>query len=106
VISGFEKALNQLPQLEKKIAEAKAELKSTKDGLLKNKQELAGQEKCLEEYQDEVKAKEAQLEKELSAKMKQLGVEKEEMEDVAALRADLAQKGLDLKTVVKIAKEF
>jgi len=41
ITSVFEKAQKQLPQLEEKIAEAKAELKSISDGVLKNKQEPA-----------------------------------------------------------------
>jgi len=106
VISSFEKALNQLPQLEEKITGAKAELKFTNEGLVKNKHELADQEEYLEKYQNEVKAKEAQLEKELLTKMKQLEVEKKEVEEVAALKAELTKKGLNLKTVLKLAKEF
>jgi len=106
VISSFEKALNQLPQLEEKIIGAKSELKSSNEGILKSKQELAGQEEYLEKYQNEVKAKEAQLEKELLTKMKQLEVEKKEVEEVAALKAELTKNGLDLKTILKLAKEF
>ena len=105
-ISGFEKAQKQLPQLEEKISEAKAELKSISDGVLKNKQELASREEYLEKYQNEVKAKEDQLKKELLAKMKQLEVEKNEVEDVAVLKAELTKKGLSLKTVVNIVREF
>ena len=106
VTSGFEKAQKQLPQLEEKIAEAKAELKSINDVVLKNKQELASREEYLEKYQNEVKAKEDQLKKELLAKMKQLEVEKNEVEDVAVLKAELTKKGLSLKTVVNIVREF
>jgi len=106
VISGFKKAQNQFPQLEGKVTETKAELKSINDAILKKKQELTGQEECLNKYQSEVKAKVAHLEKELSAKMKQLEVEKKEVEDVAALKAKLIKKGLNLKTVLELAKEF
>ncbi len=106
ITTGFEKAQKQLPQLEDKIAEAKTELKSISDGVLKNKQELTRQEDHLKKCQNEVKAKEAQLEKDLLAKMKQLEVEKKEVEDVAVLKAELTKKGLSLKTVVNIAKEF
>jgi len=106
ITSVFEKAQKQLPQLEEKIAEAKAELKAISDGVLKNKQELAGQEEYLEKYQNEVKAKEAQLEKELLAKMKQMEVEKKQVEEVAALKAELNKKGLELETLLKLAKEF
>jgi len=106
IISGLETAQKQLPLLNEKIAESKAELKSINDGLIKNKQNLAGQEAYLEKRRNEVKAKEAQLEKELSAKMKQLEVHKKEMEEVALLKSALTQKGLNLDTLLKLAKEF
>ena len=106
ITSDFKKAQKQLPQLEEKITEAKAEIKSINDGLLKNKQELASREEYLKKYHNEVKAKEAQLEEELLAKIKQLEVAKKEVEEVAALKADLTQKGLNLETVLKVAKEF
>ena len=106
ITSGFENAQKQLPQLEKKIAEANAELKSLNDGILKNKQELAGREEYLKTYQNEVKAKEARLEKELLAKMKQLEVEKKEVEELAVLKSKLVKNGLNLQTLLKLAKEF
>lgn len=92
VISGFEKALTQLPGLEEKVIDAKAQLKAISDALLKQKQELVDQEEYLKKYQNEVKVKKAQLEKELLSKMKQLEVEKKEVEEVAALKAELSQK--------------
>jgi len=92
VISGFEKALTQLPGLEEKVIDAKAQLKAISDALLKQKQELVDQEEYLKKYQNEVKVKKAQLEKELLSKMKQLEVEKKEVEEVVALKAELTQK--------------
>ncbi len=106
VMSDFEKALNQLPDLEAKVIDTKTQLKIISDATLKNKQELAVQEEYLKKYQNEVKAKKAQLEKELLSKMKQLEVEKKEVEEVALLKAELSKKGLDLQTVLKLAKEF
>jgi len=38
--------------------------------------------------------------------MKQLEVEKKEVEEVAALKAELTKKGLNLETLLKLAKEF
>ncbi|MFC2016521.1 hypothetical protein ACFLUF_02280 [Chloroflexota bacterium] len=106
IISGFERAQKQLPQLEEKVAEAKEELKSLGDKLAKNKQELAGQEDHLTKYGNKVKAKEVQLDKELAVKMKQLEIAKKEMEEVAALKGVLTKRGLNLETVLKLAKEF
>jgi predicted transcriptional regulator len=106
IISGFKTAQKQLPQLNEKIAEAKAELKSINGSLIENKHKLASQEAYLEESQNEVKAKVAQLDKELSARMKRLEVAKKEVEEVAALKSELIQKGLTLDTLLKLAKEF
>ena len=106
ITSVFEKAQKQLPQLEEKIAEAKTELKSISDGVLKNKQELVGREEYLKKYQDEVKAKVAQLEQEFGIKMKKLNVQDKEVEAVAKLKTELGKQGLDLPTLLKLAKEF
>jgi hypothetical protein len=38
--------------------------------------------------------------------MKKLEVEKKEVEEAAALKTELTKKGLDLQTVLKLAKEF
>jgi len=38
--------------------------------------------------------------------MKQVEVEKKEIEDVAALKAEFIEKGLDLTTLINLVKEF
>ena len=106
VIANFEEVQDQLPKLEEKVTGAKVELKTISDAILKNKQKLANQEAHLKKYQNEVKAKVTQLEKELLSKMKQLEVEKKEVEEVAALKAEITKKGLNLNTLLKLAKEF
>jgi hypothetical protein len=106
VMADFEKAQKQLPQLEKEVIRAEAKLKSISDATLRSKQELAGQEKYLKKYRNEVKAKAAQLQKELSAKMKQLAVDREEVEEVAQLKNSLGEEGLDIATLVQLTKEF
>jgi len=105
-ISSFESALNQLPQLEKKLEETKAELKSINDTLVERKQEMANQGKYLKQHQKVVKEKVAQLEQELSAKMKEMDLRNEEIEEVAKLKAELDKQGLDLQTFLKLGKEF
>jgi len=106
VMSNFNNALNQLPHLEGNIAEAKVDLKAVSDRVLRTKQELACQEEYLKKYQHEVKAKKSQLEKELSARMKQLEVDKKEVEEAATLKAECIKKGINIKTLLKLAKEF
>jgi len=105
-ISSYENALHQLPVLEGKITEAKAELKSINDLLAQQKQELAKQGKYLEHYKKEVKTKVYQMEQELSAKMRHLALKNEEVEEVAKLKTKLGKQGLDLQTLLKLGKEF
>jgi hypothetical protein len=64
VMSRFERAQKQLPQLEEAIIKAKAKLKSITDAILKNTQELVDQEEYFKKYKNEVKDKTNQLEKE------------------------------------------
>lgn len=106
VMSGLEKAQKQLPQLEEEVIKAEAKLKSITDVILKSTQELVDQEQHLNKYKNEVKAKMTQLEKDLSAKMRQLEVQRQEAEEVAALKAELTKKRLNLETILKLAKEF
>ena len=105
-MSDFEKVQRQLPELEEKINETKAELESTNDVLLKKKQELADQEGYLKKYQNEVTSKVAQMEKEVLVKIKHLEVEKKEVEEFMILKKELEKRGLDLKTVLQLAEEF
>ena len=106
VMSSFEKVLNQLPQLEEKITETKSKLEAISDATLKNKQELTSQKEHLKKYQNEAKTKEAKLEHEFDIKMKRLNVQYKEVEAVAKLKTELSKQGLDLSTLLKLAKEF
>ncbi len=106
MICSFENALNQLSQLEKKLEETKTEFNSAGVSLTQRQEELAKQEKYLEKYQEEVKTKVAQLAQELSAKIQQLGLKEAEIEELAKLKVELCKQGLDLKTFLKLGKEF
>ena len=106
LMSGFEEAWKQLPQLGEKIAGAKAELEAINEVIPRKKKELAAQEKHLEEYKGEVKSKISQMENELLEKMKHMEVTFKEVEEVAALKAELTKKKLAIETVMKVAEEF
>jgi hypothetical protein len=106
VMADFKKAHKQLPQLEEKVIKATAKLKSINDTILRNTQELDSQEKYFKQYKDEVKAKVAKLGKELAAKRKQLEVHEEEVTEVAHLKNTLGKEGLDIATLVQLAKEY
>jgi len=106
VISNLEKAQKQLPQLENKLEETKAKLNSANVTLAQRKEELAKQEEYIEQYKEGVKVKKAQLEQELAAKVKQLGLKEAEIEEVAKLKVDLNKQGLDIPTFLNLVKEF
>jgi septal ring factor EnvC (AmiA/AmiB activator) len=53
VISDFEKAQKELPQIEERVIKATAQLKSINDAIFKSKQELDSQEKHLRKYRIE-----------------------------------------------------
>jgi hypothetical protein len=106
VMSKLQKAQEQLPQLEKKIVDVKASLESANQSLISKKQEFVVLEEHLKKYENSVKAKEIQLQKELQAKMKQLSIEKKVVEEAAAVKIELSKKGLTMETIVALAKEY
>lgn len=106
IISRFEKVTSQLPSVEKQLQETQAELESAHKSLVQRKQELAGVEAQLAQLQNESKAKGTKLEQEFAIKMKKLNVQYKEVEEVAKLKAELDKQGLNLPTLIKLAKEF
>jgi hypothetical protein len=106
VMSNFEKAQKQLPHLEKKLEKTGAELESDSVMLAQRKEELAKQEEYIQRYKEEVKGKMAQLEQELFARIQQLGLKEAEIEEGARLKIELGKQGLDLKTFLKLVKEY
>lgn len=106
ITSAHESASKQLPQLQKEVKGANEKLASFNDAIFKAKKDLASEKEHLDNYRSEVKSEEAKLEKELSVKRKRLDVDKKELEEVATLKTKLSNEGLDLGTIIKLAKEF
>jgi predicted transcriptional regulator len=106
LMAEFEKVQKELPQLEEKMIKATAKLKSVNDTILRTTQELDSQQKHLKQYKDEVKARVAKLDKELAANRRHLEVDNEEVKEVAQLKNRLAKEGLDIATLVQLAKEY
>lgn len=105
-ISSFENALAQLPALKKELAGKKAELKAVCDTLDRKKREQVNQDKRLRQREEEAKAKVAQFEHELSAEMRKMTLKKEEVQEVARLKAELRKQGLDFPILLQLGKEF
>jgi len=106
ITSKFEKVTSQLPFVEKQLQKTQAELESVHKFLAQRKQELAGVETQLTQLQNEAKAKEAKLKQELAIKTKKMNVQHEEVEEVTKLKAELDKQGLNLSTLIELAKEF
>ena len=102
----FEKATEELPAIENKLQEKQAHLKAVSDSLSQRKKELANLEQEIAQFEQEAKNKGEELKNNLEAKMKQFSVTKKEIEDISALKAQLQKTGLDIPTLIKLAKEF
>ena len=76
------------------------------DLIAKRNQELTNLEARLEQLQKGAKAKLTNLEQEFEHKKKELNVKSEEVKEVAKLKADLGEQGLDIPMLVRLAKEY
>lgn len=106
VVSRFEQIASQLPAVEKQLELAQAELKSVSSAMAEKKHDLAATEAELVALQKQAKAKEKDLEQQIDAKMKTVGIQYQEIDEVAKLKKELANHGLDIATLIKLAKEF
>jgi len=104
-VSGFQKMTSQLPVLEKQIENSNTELDSINSNLADKKQKLASLEETLVKLKKLAEDTLAQTKQEVSTKMEEAKVTEKEIEEIAKLKADLDKKGLDIPTLVKLAKE-
>lgn len=106
VISEYENITYQLPSMQEIFQNVQAMMKSLDDTLVKKKHEAASLEAYIGQLQKEAESKKAKMENELATKMKQLQVNQAEAEEVATLKKQLGKNGLDIPTLVKLAKEY
>jgi len=104
-VTGLQKMTSQLPVLEKQIENNNAELNSINSNLADKKQELASLKEKLAKLKKLAKDTLAQTKQAVLAKMEEAKVTEREIEEIAKLKADLDKKGLDIPTLVKLAKE-
>lgn len=105
-VSKLESAIASLPLAQKELEEVKFKLKTVNNSLALNSQKLKDLEAHVAQSDNEAKTKVAKTEQELTQKMRQLKVKQSEVEEVARLKAELARQGLDIPTLIKLAKEF
>ena len=106
VVSGFEKVSSELPSTENKLRTIQTKFKSLSDLIAERNQELTNLEARLAQLQKDAKAKLAKLEQEFENKKKELNVRSEEVKEVAKLKVELGKQGLDIPTLVRLAKEY
>jgi len=105
-LSKYQQATQELPLAETKLAELKAKLETISAKVADKKKELR---KIEDLYKLMVKKAEetiAKLDKDVTDKMTESEVNQEEIEQIASLKAELAKQGLDIPTLMKMAKEF
>ena len=106
IVSNFESIASQLPLVEKKLMALKTEIGSLNNTLTKKKSELAGIQSQLVQFREETMAEKTRLNAELEAEMKRFGVTEQEIKEAAKLKNELAKRGLNLSTLIKVAEEF
>ena len=104
-VSGFQEMTSQLPVLEKQIENSNTDLNSINSNLVDKKHELASLEETLVQLKKLAKDTLAQTKQETSTKMEEAKITEKEITEIAKLKVDLDKKGLDIPTLVKLAKE-
>jgi len=104
--SKFERITSELPPAENMLRGIQTKLKSLNNLTVQRSSELTNVEAHVVQLQKEAKAKEAKLEQEFGIKMNKLNVQYKEVEAVAKLKTELSKQGLDLPTLLKLAKEL
>ena len=105
VVSGFQKMTSQLLVLEKQLENCNAELNSINNNLADRKHEMASLEERLAKLKKLAEDTLAQTKQEISMKMEEAKVTEKEITEIAKLKVNLDKKGLDIPTLVKLAKE-
>jgi hypothetical protein len=105
-MSQYQKTIQELPIAKGELGKAKADLEVTSA-------KVANQNKILDDLKNQydlmckkVKETIAVYDKAVTDKMKECEVTQQEIEQVATLNAHLSQQGLDIATLMKLAKEF
>ena len=106
VIFKLEKAISELSLVESKLQETLSGVESTTESLTQKRREESKLQAHLQQLHNEARKSESMLKQELATKMKQLKVKLAEVEQVSVLKAELAKSGLDISTLVQLAKEY
>jgi len=102
----YSQVINELPEKENCLKSMKAELSGLKNDITKGKAQIASLKVQVENVEKGAQARISSLDNEVLAKAKQFKVTTAEIEAVAKLKSELVKNGLDIDTIIKVAKEF
>ncbi len=102
----YEKTVQGLPQVNEKLEKAKAELEYTTGQVEEKKKQLDSLQSNLDHLKKAAEEKMKAIKKEVADKEKEVEVTKKEINEVAALKTELSKQGLDIPTLIKLAKEL
>jgi predicted transcriptional regulator/exonuclease VII small subunit len=105
-VSRFETVTTKLPQKESQLQETEGKLKIAEAKVAQAEKKLADLEAKYDLLVTTVKGKLAEYDQEIKDKMKESEVAQEEINQISALKSDLGKVGLDIPTLIKLAKEF
>ena len=106
ILGEFKDMCSEIQRLKSEVAEQSSHLSALKSEVAAGKAELASLDAHLAQHGKEVSEQEKKLEEELSKKMEGAKVKAQEVETLSKLRVELSKHGLDLETLVSLAKEF
>lgn len=102
----FEDLSHRLESLQGQVQSANEELQRVIQVLGAKKHEFNQLNRHLAQHRRGVKRKQAELDRELKKKVVQFGARAREIEQLAKLKAELRQTGMNVSTLVGLAKEF
>jgi len=102
----FKELCSEVQRLKSEVAEQSSHLSALKSEVAAGKAEVASFDAHLAQRGKEVAEQEKKLEEELSKNMEGAKVKAQEVETLSKLRVELSKHGLDLETLVSLAKEF
>lgn len=102
----FEDLVHQLESLQGQVQAAQEELNRVTQVLEAKKHEFNQLGRHLVQHRKGVERKEAELDRELKKKVAQFGPRALEIDQLSKLKAELGQAGMNVSTLVELAKEF
>ena len=105
-ISQYKQTVEELPLVKGELEKAKTDLKDTSAKVANKKKELHELEDKYDLMGEKVKETITFYDEKVTNKMKESEVSQEEIDQVANLKTTLGKQGLDIPTLIKIAKEF